>query len=347
MRLNLVSGYNSKSIFVFTNNHKTASKYIANVSDQINDRVFTIGLGKTENIKPSALNAIVNSNGEYLLLTDTLNDNSIFKLAKYFLQILVGVNNEAVVLDPDGTLFADQEHRIPFNLNEADITSDVILMLPRPQLIDFHLETPNGQILTPADSASLPGLTHSYGNNVAFYRLTLPLPIGAGERAGKWQAVLKMNEKYSQHRSYQTAATHLDATSSIKSSKGVPYSLLVHAYSNLKMNTFLTQDHYEPGATIQVKIQLSQYGIPLNKPASVTTKMIDPTGIQKVISFAKTGEGEYVAKVKTDSSGVCRFRMMANGTTLRGRKFTREQVKTGAVWSGGNRPNPEKKNPHE
>ena len=141
MRLNLVSGYNSKSIFVFTDGHETASKYIADVSDQINDRVFAIGLGKAENIKPSALNAIVNSNGGYLLLTDTLDDNSIFKLAKYFLQILAGVNNEEVVLDPDGTLFAGQEHRIPFNLTEADITSDVILMLPRPQLIDFHLET--------------------------------------------------------------------------------------------------------------------------------------------------------------------------------------------------------------
>jgi subtilisin family serine protease len=347
LRLNPANGYDSKSIVVFTDGHETASKYIADVSDQINDRVFAIGLGKAENIKPSALNAIVNSNGGYLLLTDTLDDNSIFKLAKYFLQILAGVNNEEVVLDPDGTLFAGQEHRIPFNLTEADITSDVILMLPRPQLIDFHLETPNGQILTPADSASLPGLTHSYGNNVAFYRLTLPLPIGAGERAGKWQAVLKMNEKYSQHSSYQTAATHLNATSSRKPSKGVPYSLLIHAYSNLKMNTFLTQDHYEPGATIQVKVQLSQYGIPLNKPASVTAEMINPTGIQKVISFTKTGEGEYVAKVKTDSSGVYRFRVMANGTTLRGRKFTREQVRTGAVWSGGNRPNPESGNPHE
>lgn len=347
VKLNSVSGFNSKSIVVFTDGHETASKYIEDVTDQINDRVFAIGLGKAENIKPSALNAIVNSNGGYLLLTDDLDENSIFKLAKYFLQILAGVNNEEVVVDPDGTLFEGQEHRIPFNLNEADITSDIILMLPRPGLIDFHLETPNGQILTPADSASLPGLEHSNGNNVEFYRLTLPLPVGAGEREGKWQAVLKLNEKYSQHSSYQTAATHIDATSLSRSSRGVQYSLLIHAYSNLKMNTFLTQDHYEPGATIQVKVQLSQYGIPLNKPASVSSEMVDPTGKQKTISFIEVGGGEYVANVKTDSSGVYRFRVMANGTTLRGRIFTREQVRTGAVWTGGNRPNPESENPNE
>lgn len=350
LRLNPVSGYDSKSIVVLTDGFENEPKYIADVADQINDRVFAIGLGKAENIKPSALNAIVNSNNGYLLLTDDLDENSVFKLAKYFLQILAGVNNEEVVVDPDGTLFPGQEHRIPFNLNEADITSDIILMLPSPRFIDFHLETPNGQILTPADSVSMPGLEHSYGNNVAFYRLTLPLPIGAGERAGKWEAVLKINEKYAQYSTYNTAApTHIDATSSGSGrlSQGVPYSLLIHAYSNLKMNTFLTQDHYEPGANIQVKVQLSQYGIPLNKPASVTAEMVDPTGKQKTISFVKTDDGEYVAKVKTDNSGVYRFRVMVNGTTLRGRKFTREQVRTGAVWAGGNRPNPESGNPNE
>ncbi|MFK7770610.1 MAG: S8 family serine peptidase [Saprospiraceae bacterium] len=348
LRLNPISGYDSKSVVVFTDGHETAPKYIADVADQINDRVFAIGLGKAENIKPAALNSIVNSNGGYLLLTDDLDENSVFKLAKYFLQILAGVNNEDVVVDPDGTLFPGQEHRIPFNLNEADITSDIILMLPSPRFIDFHLETPNGQILTPADSASMQGLEHSYGNNVAFYRLTLPLPIGAGEREGKWEAVLKINEKFTQHSSYHSAPTHLnrDRSSSILS-QGVPYSLLIHAYSNLKMNTYLTQDHYEPGANIQVKVQLTQYEIPLNKPASVTAEMVDPTGQQKTISFVKTGDGEYVTKVKTDSSGVYRFRVMVNGTTLRGRKFTREQVRTGAVWAGGNRPNPESGNRNE
>ena len=348
LRLNPVSGYDSKSIIVFTDGKETAPKFIEDVADQINDRVFAIGLGKAGNINPSALNEIVNSNGGYLLLTDELDDNSIFKLAKYFLQILAGVNNEEVVVDPDGTIFAGQEHRIPFNLNEADITSDIILMLPSPRLIDFYLETPNGQILTPSDSATMPGLEHSYGNNVAFYRLTLPLPIGAGEREGKWEAVLKINEKYAHYSSYQTAATHVNQenTSGILRN-GIPYSLLIHAYSNLKMNTFLTQDHYEPGANIQVKVQLSQYGIPLNKPASVTAQMVDPTGKEKTISFIKVDDGEYVANVKTDSSGVYRFRVMANGTTIRGRKFTREQVRTGAVWGGGNRPNPESGYPNE
>jgi hypothetical protein len=106
-------------------------------------------LGKAQNISPAALNAITNNSGGYLLLTDELDEDSIFKLAKYFLQILAGVNNEEVVVDPDGKLFAGQEHRIPFTLNEADISSDIILMLPGPHLIDFFLETPNGHLVSP------------------------------------------------------------------------------------------------------------------------------------------------------------------------------------------------------
>ncbi len=34
------------------------------------------------------------------------------------------------------------------------------------------------------------------------------------------------------------------------------------------------------------------------------------------------------------------FRVLVDGTTMRGRKFTREQLLTGAVWKGGDNPPP-------
>ncbi|WP_117880517.1 S8 family serine peptidase [Aureibaculum luteum] len=345
LRLNPITNYDTKSVIVLTDGKETDSKYIADVSGSINDRVFAIGLGKAENIEPSALNAVVNSSGGYLLLTDALNNNSIFKLAKYFLQILAGVNNEEVVVDPDGELFLGQEHKIPFVINEADISSDVILMLPNPQMIDFALESPNGHIIKPSDSTTIPGLTFNYGNNVSYYRMTMPLPIGAGERDGKWHAILKVNEKY-YHKYKNRSLTHINYEEEYQSSgtnisKGIPYSLLVHAFSNLKMKVDISQDGFEQGATIKLKVILTQYGIPLPNNVFVSAILTPPNGIKKTVTFIKGDIGEYNLDLKTQTSGIYQFRIIAKGTTLRGRDFTREQVRTGAVWVGGNNPAPE------
>ena len=335
LRLNPVAGYDSKSIIVFTDGKENRPKSIEEVEDQINDRVFAIGMGKAHNIRPEALEAITNNNRGYLLLTDELDEDSIYKLAKYFLQILAGVNNEEVVVDPDGKLFVGQEHRIPFTLNEADITSDIILMLPAPHLIDFHLETPGGHLLSPSDNATMPGLTYSYGSNVSFYRLTLPLPLGAGERDGKWHAILRINEKYHHELSRHTGMTvshgNIDPSSAYYG--GVPYTLLVHALSGVKMKARLSQNHYEPGAEINLAVMLTQYGIPLETVASVTAGLTSPQGTTGTINFTMTGPGEYAAKTTAMQSGIYRFLIKASGTTIRGRSYTRELVRTAAVFT--------------
>jgi hypothetical protein len=345
IRLNPVTGYNSKSIIVFTDGQENRPKLISEVEEMVNDRIFAVGLGKAQNINPGALNAIANNTGGYLLLTDELDNDSIFKLAKYFLQILAGVNNEEIVVDPAGTLLVGQEHRIPFVLNEADITSDIILMLPDPQSVDFHLETPHGHILTPSHNFTLAGLNYVFGNNVAYYRLTLPLPLDAGEREGKWHAILKINEKYSHRRIELHHATHVhepqENVSYSPAAAGIPYTLLVHAWSNVRMNALLHQEHNEPGAKFVLNVSLTQYGIPLDTGASVTAVVTWPSGGTSLLVFEKAAPGEYTAELTgTSYPGVYTFRIMAAGTTLRGRAFTREQVRTGALWQGGNRPGP-------
>lgn len=162
-------GYNSKSVIVFTDGKETDEKYISEVTDLINDRMFAIGLGKAENIEPAALNEAVNASDGYMLLANDLGTDSIFKLAKYFLQIQADVNNEEIVVDPDGTLFpGGQTHKIPFVVNEADNTIDVIAMVPHPSALEFYLETPNGHIIKPSDSGTIPGVLYSYGTMLFF-----------------------------------------------------------------------------------------------------------------------------------------------------------------------------------
>lgn len=336
LRLSPVSGYDTKSIIVFTDGKETASKRISEVTDLINERVFAVGLGKASNIEPAALDALVNDSGGYMLLTNELDSDSIFKLAKYFLQILAGVNNEEIVVDPNGKLYPGQVHKIPFVLNDADISSDIILMLPNPQLIDFALETPNGQIIVPTNT--IPGLTFSYGNNVAFYRVNLPVPIGPGEREGTWHVVLKVNEKYhSKYRGFSLmhmADTQNDAVASNYS--GIPYTLLVHAYSSLRMETTVVQDHYEPGAEIRIQVQFTQHGIPLQANTNVSVILTHPNGQEQNLNMNKNKYGLFSSTIKASEFGIYEFRIKGNGESLRGRPFTRDMVRTAAAWRGGN-----------
>lgn len=335
-RLAPVTGYNNKAMLVLTDGRENQEKYISQVTDLITDKVFAVGLGTAANINPNALTEVCNNTGGYTLLTDELNNDSYFKLAKYFMQILAGITNEEVVVDPDGWIDKGQIHKIPFNLNEADISADIIVMMPYQSLIDLHLQAPDGTMI----DAGSPTVGVHEGENVRFFRITLPSPTTAGNsaHAGKWHAVLTFNSKYfkrylasleNQPNAYATASAH-----------GVHYTLLVHAYSNLRMRCALSQNSYEPGANIHLRAVLTEYSAPIRKHASVTAELTLPDKSKTHVPLHRVEQGIYVADVSTNQSGTYQFRIMADGFTHRNTRYTREQVLTGNVWKGGDSPSP-------
>lgn len=335
LRLNAVTGYDSKSIIVFTDGKETASKRVSEVIDLIDDRVFAIGLGKAENVEPATLNEVTASNDGYMLLANDLGTDSVFKLAKYFLQIQAAVNNQEIVVDPDGTLQQGQAHEIPFDVNEGDRAIEAILMLPHPSSIEFTLRSPNGAQLSPSHDGAVPGVTFGVGANVVYYRIDLPVPIGPPEANGTWTAVL--NGRPAKAHSGSLAAHHReDATAT---SASVPYSLLVHASSDLRMTTRIAQAHYEPGAEVTVAATLTQFGIPLEQ-CSVRATATTPSGQTPTVALAHYGNGVYQGLFAADQAGTYSVLVHADGYSLRGRPFTREQVRSAFVWRGGNQPDP-------
>ena len=65
---------------------------------------YAIGLGTPQNTSAPALQTISGNNGGFLLVTGAITSDNRFLLQKYFLQILAGISNAEVVLDPDGEL---------------------------------------------------------------------------------------------------------------------------------------------------------------------------------------------------------------------------------------------------
>ena len=347
--LDPVTGYDVKAMVVLTDGEENhgpyTRRYIADVADQItslNGRVFAIGLGRPEVLNATALQALCSGNDGYMSMTGDLTLDANYRVAKFYQQIFAGVTNNEIVLDPEGFLASRQELRIPFWLSEADISAKAILLAPAPHVIRFALETPDGDIIDPAIAGASPAASFEMGGQVSLYRVSLPIPLSANEaHAGRWHAKLKIDEKnflrYLQYlennlKLYRFVTTH-----------GIRYNFNVHAYSNLRMEARLVQSSNEPGATITVRVRLTEYGVPVAARATCHATLTRPDNTEASLVLTEIDPGVFEATTTATMPGIYSFRLVADGRTLRGRRFSREQTLTGAIWKGGDNPPPTSK----
>jgi hypothetical protein len=322
-----------KATIVLTDGHETASKRIDEVTDLIdpNQRIFAVGLGTAEEIQPAALQELCGGHQGYMEMTGLLDNDDRYRLTKYYLQILASVTNEDVVVDPEGMILPGQEHRIPFALNEADINADVILLLPAKGVIDLTLETPAGQVIDRAVAGATPGASFRGAESVSYYRMTLPVVVdGEDSKEGTWHAVLRVDR--SRYKRYLASLEKQPKVLRSAAAHGIPYSLSAHSYSNLRMRAQLTQDRFEPGATLTLRAAVTEYGLPVERRARTVVEIERPDGTTAVVALHETEPGIFEAAIVASSPGVYRCHLRCRGATLRGLRFTREQLLTGAVW---------------
>jgi hypothetical protein len=333
-KLTPVTGYDAKALIVLTDGQETDAKYIADVMPLINERVYAIGLGTAEQIQPAALTALTNGTGGFLRMTGTINSDDYFQLAKYYLQILAGVTNADIVLDPEAYIAPGQKHLIPFRLNETDIGDDVILLSRAPEVLEFLLEAPDGTIVDPGLANATPGMSYAQGGNTSFYRAIFPLPLGGGSVSeGIWTAILSVNEQ--RFKRYVSSLENDQEAIQEAIAHGVRYSLSVHAFSNLRFTARIDQDSHEPGAVMTVTAVLTEYGLPVDHRATVDAEIERPNGTTATLGMVEVDPGVFELSIIASMSGIYQFQLRANGTTLRGRPFTREQGLSGVTWRGG------------
>jgi hypothetical protein len=166
--------------------------------------------------------------------------------------------------------------------------------------------------------------------------MTLPALIGGvGQQEGTWYAVLSGRKRV-------PGSVTVEPGSSVNV-HGVRYSLLVHSYSNLRMRARLTQNSYQPGARLNVRAVLTEYGLPVDHRALVRVELVRPDMTTAILALNEVQPGVFETSVQASLPGVYQFRILAAGATLRGRPFTREQGLSGYVWRGGDAPPPTSK----
>jgi hypothetical protein len=329
---------------VLTDGNETASRYLSDLSpDELHSRIYAIGVGTPENINPAALATIAGSNDGYLLMTGNIDADDSFLLTKYFQQILAGVTNTEIVVDPQGLLTPGATLRLPFPVNETDRQVDAIVHCPVPSALRFEIEAPDGQIFGPAQATG-PDARFVIGSGSAYYRLDIPSSIvGPQDPARSWYARIGLDEKVwaeylrkllrgqdDRRQSGLGAAVH-----------GLRYAFTAQARSSLRMDVSLTQSSREPGAKVWLRAALLEYGYPLENPATVWAAITDPQGAETKLALAPVGTGTYQASLTANFTGAWRVTINAEGKTSMGSGFQREALRSIVVWPGGDRPGPE------
>jgi len=121
---------------------------------------------------------------------------------------------------------------------------------------------------------------------------------------------------------------------------GVPFTVTVQARSALRMSVSLSQPSRLPGTPGHLEVTLTDSGVPLAGSAAVHAEVTDPTGGTHTVPLAEAEPSVYRGDIATSVSGVYRVLVRATGADLRGIRFTREELRTLAVWARGDQPTP-------
>jgi hypothetical protein len=325
----------AQSLVVLTDGNENRPRWIADVAGQINETTYAVGVGTSANTSAAALETVSGNHGGYLLITGSaLGGDNQFLLKKYFLQVLAGVSNAEVVLDPVGLIVAGQVQRVPFVVCDEDGLIDVILMANDRKNLLFLLEDPYGRLIDPA-LARAAGGQFVATDQISYYRFPQPLLVEPGRPSlpGTWNAVLA----YEGRAGGEGPFTHVEASVQSPDVRVQSYSVVVHAWSDISLTASVHQGSLTPGATVTVLAALSAAGVPLTQAANLTAEITRPGGTVATVSLAPDGE-QFAGSFVATGIGDYRIRVRAVGTTSRGFPFTRERVLSAGVWRGGDTP---------
>jgi hypothetical protein len=326
----VAGGFDYSATIVFTDGHETAPKYIDDVADLVTSRVFAIGLGTADQLNPVALDDLVSGTGGYLLLTGNAGPDDQILLKKYFAQVLAGVTNAAIVVDPEGFVPFEGEAVVPYELMDADSRSDVIVLSDAADLISVVLEAPGGDTVDGSSGADLVS-TPQYQT----LRLGLPSPAISGPSAGTWRAHLKLNRRRLRRRLNELDKRKDRAALARLRAHGLRFALTVQARSSLRMTVDVAQPSRRPGSAATLTATLAESGIPLASTASVRADVLAPDGSSSTLQFDEYAPGVHRATLDTAAQGIYRVLARAEGASRRGERFTRQELRTVAVWRRG------------
>ena len=325
--------FDSMAMIVVTDGQENRPDWIKDVVKEIphRDKIFAIGLGEANVIDPEKLTLLTDitgtgTNKAYVSLTGKPTRDSSRILTKYYSQILTGLLNWQVVLDPEGHLTQDERIiDIPFDLTSLDLGVDVVLMASANRIhetvVFLDLISPEGTRISYKDLPK--GVEYHRGTgSMVYYRFALPVTDASaspGSRItgspGRWVA-------------------KVHARGDVPGPEGWRFTLSVHARSQIQMEADLTQASMDDAVRMRLKVKLTESGQPVRKRRANVKAIVDGPGGSREITLTEVVDDEvqFREDIYVKEIGLYRFRIKATGRNLRNEAFTREQIRTGAVY---------------
>ena len=330
--LNASAGYDVRAMVVLTDGVQNTPPMLADVTPSITANTFAVGLGMPANLNVAALSVLTQGHNGYLLITGAVTPDQRTRLTKYFLQILAGITNAAVVVDPSGQLPSGTVHRIPFDVTEADYGLDVFVLTPEPKWLECVLQAPDGTLIDAGVLAAEGTGEEARQAGLSLYRLVLPAVPSRpdGSHQGRWYVLLRVRGGGKGRYTSEYSAARYSLT--------VPYDVIVHAYSSLELRGWLTQPDYAPGSSVSLTAQILEYNRVLVEGAQVWADITDPSGSLLGLNLTADTSGTFAGSFIATIPGVYRVRLRASGTTSAKLPFTRELTLTAPIRVGAEPP---------
>jgi len=329
-----------QALIVVTDGLENVPPFVNDVIALIPDptRVFSVGIGRTQDVNTSVLQALCGNQGGYLLLTGSMTAaTEALVLDKFFLRILANATNIDVILDPPTILYPGKIERIAFPVSEFEHSFDAIVLSREREAIAFALEAPDGTLITPETLKGWAGNRYATATNVAYYRVRLPLPLlnAPAVASGTWQLLLAQRKPESQQieDEFSQLVPHARARAFGKRDRVEPVAceVIVHAHSDLHLDATLQQSSIELGSAVLMELLLNVKGQPFAGQVSAIAQVRGPTGFTFTVRLAPEGAGRFVGRFEPVRPGIYRVTMVCEGTTPGGHAFRREQLATAAV----------------
>ncbi|MFE7629578.1 LodA/GoxA family CTQ-dependent oxidase [Kocuria sp. NPDC057446] len=117
--------------------------------------------------------------------------------------------------------------------------------------------------------------------------------------------------------------------------RGLPYSLVVHAHSDLTLRAHVEQTGHRPGDVLTVSATVAQSALPVAGDTTVWVEITPPDGPPTHLDLRAADEQRFEGRFTASVPGLYRLRIRARGHTRRGLPWERERTLTAGVWRGG------------
>lgn len=314
--------YAHSVLVVVTDGKENEPQLIADVADRIDQRTFAVGIGQPTDIDAGKLQTLTGNRGGYLLVTGTPDrDATTFTLEKFFMQLLAGINQEDVILDPDGTALPGAVDRIPFPVTEAELSFEAIVLCRTPKRLRVELEAPDGTIITPEGALGVPGLSYREHEGVRSFRAVLPVLASPRrmQHAGEWALRVSLAGDEKNFAAMQSSQR-----------QSVAYAATINARSALSFRADVVQPSTLPGSPVQIEATLSAFGGPWRAEAA-SVQVTGPDGLSFTLPLVEQQLGRYAATFEPVRLGLYRLRIGATGRTPLGQRFRRELAASASV----------------